>query len=306
MPAAVAAGRDVRRSPGQLAHALRSLSSAQDRSIRSRRITTGRARPGKWRVGEVLAIGAVHLGLLEVVSGVVERATGSMPAGWRSGLVRCADELVLSPIRSGCDLTVGEWAIRPMPGALHRAARPLPSSSRRAHAGPNVPPSRREPGSTRGDRNEDQVYESADHARRRSRQLLPAKRGSPATWNRKLSATHRRRPGRSGRHSAVGIAACGGSGAQSASAIVSSDGYSVLPASVAGTLPPSVQSIVSSFAAGQKGSEEEVVLVFKSSVQNSEISTISQALLNTSPGVSATTNGNVLRVRGTASALSGV
>ncbi|MGO8958210.1 MAG: hypothetical protein ACLQFR_12700 [Streptosporangiaceae bacterium] len=67
-----------------------------------------------------------------------------------------------------------------------------------------------------------------------------------------------------------------------------------------------MQSIVSSFAAGQKGSEEEVVLVFKSSVQNSEISTISQALLNTSPGVSATTNGNVLRVRGTASALSGV
>jgi hypothetical protein len=67
-----------------------------------------------------------------------------------------------------------------------------------------------------------------------------------------------------------------------------------------------VQSIVSSFAAGKKGSEEEVVLVFKSSVQNSEISTISQALLSTSPGVSATVSGNVLRVRGTASALSGV
>jgi len=106
--------------------------------------------------------------------------------------------------------------------------------------------------------------------------------------------------------SVIGIAAGGGGGTQSASAIVSSDGYSVVPASVAGTLPPSVRSIVSSFAAGTKGSEEEVVLVFKSSVQNSEISTISQALLNTSPGVSATTSGNVLRVRGTASALSGV
>jgi hypothetical protein len=105
--------------------------------------------------------------------------------------------------------------------------------------------------------------------------------------------------------SVIGIAACGG-GTQSASGIVSSDGYSVLPASVAGTLPPSVQSIVSSFAAGKKGSEEEVVLVFKSSVQNSEISKISQALLNTSPGVSATTSGNVLQVRGTASALSGI
>jgi hypothetical protein len=65
--------------------------------------------------------------------------------------------------------------------------------------------------------------------------------------------------------------------------IASSDGYSVLPTSVAGTLPPSVKSIVSSFAAGKKGSEEEVVLVFKSSVQNSEISRISQALLNASP-----------------------
>ena len=106
--------------------------------------------------------------------------------------------------------------------------------------------------------------------------------------------------------SVMGIAACGGGGTQSASGIVSSDGYSVLPASVAGTLPPSVESIVSSFAAGKKGSEEEVVFVFKSSVQNSEISKISQALLTTSPGVSATTSGNVLRVRGTASALSGV
>lgn len=105
--------------------------------------------------------------------------------------------------------------------------------------------------------------------------------------------------------SVIGIAACGG-GTQSASGIVSSDGYGVLPASVAGTLPPSVQSIVSSFAAGKKGSGEEVVLVFKSSVQDSEISNISQALLNTSSGVRATTSGNVLRVRGTASALSGV
>ena len=104
----------------------------------------------------------------------------------------------------------------------------------------------------------------------------------------------------------IGITACGGGSAQSASGIVSSDGFSVLPASVAGTLPPSVQSIVSSFAAGMKGREEEVVLVFKPSVQNSEISNISQALLNTSAGVSATTSGNVLRVRGTASALSGV
>lgn len=105
--------------------------------------------------------------------------------------------------------------------------------------------------------------------------------------------------------SVIGITACGG-GTQSAPGIVSSDGYSVLPASVAGTLPPSVQSIVSSYAAGKKGSEEEVVLVFKSSVQNSEISEISQDLLSTAPGVSATTSGNVLRVRGTASALSGV
>lgn len=101
------------------------------------------------------------------------------------------------------------------------------------------------------------------------------------------------------------ITACGG-GAPAASGIVSSDGYSVLPASVAGTLPPSVQSIVSSFAAGKKGAQEEVVLVFKSSVQDSEISQISQALLSTSPGIRATTDGNVLRVRGTASALSGV
>ncbi len=106
--------------------------------------------------------------------------------------------------------------------------------------------------------------------------------------------------------SVIGITACGGGGTPSASGIVSSDGYSVLSPSVAGTLPPSVQSIVSSFAAGTKGSEEEVVLIFKSSVQNSEISRISQALLNTSAGVSATTSGNVLRVRGTASALSGV
>jgi hypothetical protein len=103
----------------------------------------------------------------------------------------------------------------------------------------------------------------------------------------------------------IGIAACGG-GAQTASGIVASDGYRVLPASVAGTLPPSVQSIVSSFAAGKNGIQEEVVLVFKSSVQNAEISEISRALLSTSPGVSATTSGNVLRVRGTASALSGV
>ena len=107
--------------------------------------------------------------------------------------------------------------------------------------------------------------------------------------------------------SVMGITACGGGGGtQSASGIVSSDGYSVLPASVAGTLPPSVQSIVSSFAAGTKGRQEEVVLVLKSSVQDTEISQISQTLLNASPGVSATTSGDVLRVRGTASALSGV
>jgi hypothetical protein len=105
--------------------------------------------------------------------------------------------------------------------------------------------------------------------------------------------------------SVIARAACGG-GAQSASGVVSSDGYHVLPASVAGTLPSSVKAIVSSFAAGKKGSEEEVVLVFKSSVQNREISQISQALLNAYPGVSATTRGDVLRVRGTASALSGV
>jgi hypothetical protein len=103
----------------------------------------------------------------------------------------------------------------------------------------------------------------------------------------------------------TGITACGG-GTPSASGIVSSDGYSVLPASAAGTLPPSVKSIVSSFAAGKKGLEEEVVLVFKSSVQNSEISEISQALLDASPGVSASMRGQVLRVRGTATALSGV
>jgi hypothetical protein len=106
--------------------------------------------------------------------------------------------------------------------------------------------------------------------------------------------------------SVIGIAACGGGGPQSASGIVSSDGYRVLQASVAGTLPPSVRPIVTSFAAGKKGSQEEVVLVFKSSVRNSEISKISQALLSSYPGVSATTNGNVLRVRGTAAALSGV
>jgi hypothetical protein len=103
----------------------------------------------------------------------------------------------------------------------------------------------------------------------------------------------------------IGIAACGG-GPQTASGIVTSDGYSVLPASVAGTLPASVQSVVSSYAAGKKGNQEEVVLVFKSSVQNTEISEISQALLSTYPGVSASTSGDVLRVRGTASALSGV
>jgi hypothetical protein len=103
----------------------------------------------------------------------------------------------------------------------------------------------------------------------------------------------------------TGIAACGG-GAPSASSIVTADGYSVLPASVAGTLPPSVRSIVSSFAAGKKGTREEVVLVFKPSVQNTEISDISQALLSASRGVSASTSGDVLRVRGTASALSGV
>ena len=62
--------------------------------------------------------------------------------------------------------------------------------------------------------------------------------------------------------SVMGITACGGGGGtQSASGIVSSDGYSVLPASVAGNLPPTVQSIVSSFAAGTKGRQEEVVLV---------------------------------------------
>jgi hypothetical protein len=104
----------------------------------------------------------------------------------------------------------------------------------------------------------------------------------------------------------TGIAACGGGGATSASSIVTGDGYSVLPPSIAGTLPPSVRSIVSSFAAGKKGGQEEVVLIFKSSVQNTEIAEISQALLSAAPGVSTSTSGNVLRVRGTASALNGV
>jgi hypothetical protein len=103
----------------------------------------------------------------------------------------------------------------------------------------------------------------------------------------------------------TGIAACSG-GAASASSIVTGDGYSVLPASVAGTLPPSVRSIISSFAAGKKGIREEVVLIFKSSVENTEIAEISQALLGASPGVSTSTSGDVLRIRGTASALSGV
>jgi hypothetical protein len=41
-------------------------------------------------------------------------------------------------------------------------------------------------------------------------------------------------------------------------------------------------------------------------VENTEIAEISQALLGASPGVSTSTSGDVLRVRGTASALSGV
>ena len=55
-----------------------------------------------------------------------------------------------------------KWAVRPTPGALDGAARPLPSSSGRDDAWSIAPPPKQRP-TTKGHGHEDQVYQGTDH-----------------------------------------------------------------------------------------------------------------------------------------------
>lgn len=108
------------------------------------------------------------------------------------------------------------------------------------------------------------------------------------------------------------LGGCGG-GAQSASSVVSSDGYTVAAGSGAsGAMPSGAQSYVKTVAAGYKGGTSadpahiELVYVTTSPTEAQVLANaVSVAGFNDQPGhlVSVTTQGSVVRVRGDKTAI---
>jgi ABC-type phosphate/phosphonate transport system substrate-binding protein len=99
----------------------------------------------------------------------------------------------------------------------------------------------------------------------------------------------------------AGLAACGSS-SQSASSVVSSDGYQVSGGAV--PVPSGAGQYISSTAGGNKGSDGELVFVCTSSTDADVLGNAIAVLeLNEPAGMTVTNDGDVVRVRGTVSEL---